>query len=74
MSGDRNIHYKICTLVNLRDRIKLAANVKKICSKNDPLLLRELVDTTGWNKDSSLDVIFAEFGRQLWNINGPRAI
>lgn len=47
MSGDRNIHYKICTLVNLRDRIKLAANVKKICSKNDPLLLRELVDTTG---------------------------
>ena len=29
MSGDRNMHYKPFTLVNLRDRIKLGDDVKK---------------------------------------------
>lgn len=30
MSEDTNMHYKFFTLVNLRERINLADNVKKI--------------------------------------------
>lgn len=38
MSGDRNMLYKLFTLVNLRDRIKLGDDLKKIIyTKNDSL-------------------------------------